>query len=273
MSKKIKLVISGSGTRFPMFVGAIKRLHEEGYEITHVCGTSGGAIIAACVACGMSTEDMYNFCLDILGDFSKLADPSLWSLIWNWGLIRGRKIENEFNKVFYKAFSQTKVPLKILTVNYDTSSVDEPYNVFCTKLTPDMNIAKAVRASMSSPLVFEPVTINNHRHIDGGIVANFPIDIYGKEGSDVVGLHIAPLNNKVLTRKKTKGLLGLAQYIVDITDIFISAATKEYIEDVNGATIIPLRTDFPSMSMELSQENIKIMFDQGYNSAHQYLSP
>ena len=45
--KKVKLVLSGSGTRYPCFIGTIQRLLEEGYEIEEVCGTSGGAIIAA----------------------------------------------------------------------------------------------------------------------------------------------------------------------------------------------------------------------------------
>ena len=47
MAKTYKLVLSGSGTRYSCFIGAIKRLFEEGIEIDEVCGTSGGGIIAA----------------------------------------------------------------------------------------------------------------------------------------------------------------------------------------------------------------------------------
>ena len=36
MTKKIKLVLSGSGTRYPVFAGAIRKLLEDGYEIEEV---------------------------------------------------------------------------------------------------------------------------------------------------------------------------------------------------------------------------------------------
>ena len=58
MNRNIKLVLSGSGTLYPVFVGAIKRLIKKGHQVQAICGTSGGAIVAAAIAGGMPIEDL-----------------------------------------------------------------------------------------------------------------------------------------------------------------------------------------------------------------------
>ena len=44
--KKIKVVMGGSGALYPIYLGCLVRLQEEGYEIVSVGGSSGGAIAA-----------------------------------------------------------------------------------------------------------------------------------------------------------------------------------------------------------------------------------
>ena len=44
--KKIKVVMGGSGALYPIYLGRLVRLQEEGYEIVSVGGSSGGAIAA-----------------------------------------------------------------------------------------------------------------------------------------------------------------------------------------------------------------------------------
>jgi NTE family protein len=46
------------------------------------------------------------------------------------------------------------------------------------KKPEDLDIAKAVRMSMSLPLFFEPVKLNGSDIVDGGIVSNFPVDVF-----------------------------------------------------------------------------------------------
>ena len=57
-TKDIDLVLSSSGVRAPCFIGAIDALKERGYNIRRIAGSSGGAIIAAGYALGMTTGEM-----------------------------------------------------------------------------------------------------------------------------------------------------------------------------------------------------------------------
>lgn len=267
--KKVKLVLSGSGTRFPVFAGAIKRLVEEGYEFEAVCGTSGGAIIGAGIGLGFDSDKIVDICLSILPGLQRLLDPSLWTFFWKWGLLKGSKIEEELLRHTEGAkFGDSKIPLKVVTVNYDKANTLEPYHVFSTEDTPDICIARAVRASMSIPFVFEPVVINDDRYVDGGVGANFPIDIYGEDATDVIGLNMFP--NHDAPKRRTKHLI---EYVFTIMDIFSSATLKEYIADAHGAQVINLKTKHGGLNFFMTEEEVIDMIEEGYNCVDTWLKP
>lgn len=46
----------------------------------------------------------------------------------------------------------------------------------------DLEIALAVRMSMSIPLFFAPVKLNGSAIVDGGLVSNFPVDLFDTQG-------------------------------------------------------------------------------------------
>ncbi|MHC4708048.1 MAG: patatin-like phospholipase family protein [Planctomycetota bacterium] len=50
--------------------------------------------------------------------------------------------------------------------------------VLNSRLTPNLSIWRAVRASMSIPLIFEPVKIDGDLYVDGALGWIFPINIY-----------------------------------------------------------------------------------------------
>ncbi len=56
--KELDLVLSASGVRAPCFIGGIEAIQEKGYQIKRIAGSSGGAIIAAGVALGMTLDEL-----------------------------------------------------------------------------------------------------------------------------------------------------------------------------------------------------------------------
>ena len=56
--KELDIVLASSGTRAPCFIGAIDAILEKGYNIRRIAGFSGGAIIAAGFALGMSIDEL-----------------------------------------------------------------------------------------------------------------------------------------------------------------------------------------------------------------------
>jgi NTE family protein len=265
--KKVKLVLSGSGTRFPVFVGAVKRLSEEGYEFEAVCGTSGGSIVAAGLSLGFGIDKITDICLDILPGLQRLLDPSLWTLFSKWGLLKGSKMESVLlDHTGRTKFGAAKIPLKVVTVNYDKANTIEPYNVFSTEKTPDVCIARAVRASMSIPFVFEPVLINGDRHVDGGVGSNFPIDIYGENATDVIGLNMFPNYNGPRRRAKS-----LAEYAFTIIDKFSSASLKEYVTETTCAKVINLETKHGGLNFFMTKAQVLDMMEEGYHSVDTWI--
>ena len=54
-----------------------------------------------------------------------------------------------------------------------------PWDYESLGVDPDEQpVADAVRASISIPLFFEPVTVSSHTLVDGGVLSNFPIAIF-----------------------------------------------------------------------------------------------
>jgi NTE family protein len=50
----IGLVLSGGGARGVAHIGVLKALEEQGVEVTHISGTSAGAVVGAMFAAGNS---------------------------------------------------------------------------------------------------------------------------------------------------------------------------------------------------------------------------
>ena len=68
-----------------------------------------------------------------------------------------------------------------------TDMTSRATRTFCYETTPDMEVAEAVRISMSIPFFFESIKIDNkfneaskqtHVYSDGGVVRNYPLNIF-----------------------------------------------------------------------------------------------
>ena len=54
MMKPIRVALSGSGFRLGAQLGALQAISDAGFEIVQIAGASGGSIVAALFASGMS---------------------------------------------------------------------------------------------------------------------------------------------------------------------------------------------------------------------------
>jgi NTE family protein len=268
MTKKIKLVLSGSGALFPVFAGAIMKLSELGYEISEVCGTSGGSIMAAALASGYKPSDLPRLIRENNPARNRLIDPSILSLIMNWGLIKGDKLEQRFNKMFVKTFKEAKIPLHIVTTNIERKAP----RIFSSKTDPGASVAKAVRASMGIPGVFAPTVIEDEKYVDGGVVMNYALDLFGA-GQDVIGLRFGsdyPGDDyKSAPRSPIK---SVPQYIMANIDAMIEASSHEHMDDAIYARTIFLKSKFKSLNLLFSEKDSDEMLKEGYMAVEQAMS-
>jgi NTE family protein len=210
------LVLEGGGMKGIGLLGAVLRLMREGYTFPRVAGTSAGAIVAAFLAAGADEEELAG-AMDRL-DYSQVPDraspgiPGLSegvSLLREAGAYEGDYIHDFIERELATLGVTTFRKLRRTDPGADGGLVDSqryklvvmatdvtrgrllrlPWDYPLLGLDPDeQNVAGAVRASISIPLYFEPVTIRDGGGepttlVDGGVLSNFPIEAFDRTDS------------------------------------------------------------------------------------------
>jgi NTE family protein len=206
MERWCDIVLEGGGVKGLGLVGAYTEIAKAGYRVHRVAGTSAGAIIGSLIAAGMPVEAMLEMMKSV--DYKKFRDESLVdrlgsggkaaSLLFEKGVYEGEYLREwlgeHLEKLGVRTFADlklndpwaAKLPLqkryKLVVVASDLTAGRLAYLPWDYKrygLDPDKQlVADAVRASMSIPFFYEPVKLNNHLLVDGGMLSNFPIDLF-----------------------------------------------------------------------------------------------
>jgi NTE family protein len=189
------LVLSGGGAMGLAHIGLLKKLEEAGFpRPSLVVGTSMGAIVGGLYACGTSPEEMESFILEdfditnyldsfvfkINGPFGRIIQTgqALAILAGRPGIDSGQRVLELLEILTAgKCFDETKIPFRCNAV--DLISGREV--VFSSG-----SVAKAMRASMSLPVFFEPFRDEGMCFVDGGLLNNMPVAIARKEGFERV---------------------------------------------------------------------------------------
>jgi NTE family protein len=205
---KVALVFSGGGVRGISGVGVLKSFERNGIPVDYIVGTSIGAIVGGLYACGYSTRDLENLVAttdwkDVLSysDESERRDLFLdqklakdrSSLIF-----RFQGLEPVIPSSYSTAQRLTNY-LNILTLQgifHPNPSFDDlkiPFRVVTTDLVSGKRVvidrgdlAEALRAAVSVPLLFSPVIRDTMQLMDGGLVSNIPVDVAREIGADIV---------------------------------------------------------------------------------------
>ena len=188
---KWALVPSGGGARGFAHIGFLKGLEAAGFpEPSLVVGTSMGAIIGGLYACGMTPSEMEHFVIeefkisDYLESFAfRLSGPvgqiiqtgqMLASLATNPGIDKGQRALELFDELSGgKNFEDTRIPFRCNAVDL----ISGREHVFSSG-----SVAKAMRASMSFPVFFDPLVEGEMCLVDGGLSDNMPVAIARDEG-------------------------------------------------------------------------------------------
>ncbi len=208
------LVLEGGGVLGIGHVGAISVLEDAGYTFPRVAGTSAGAIVGALLAAGMSASRLTEIMSTL--DYRRFADRSLLdmvpvggpllSLLLDNGVYEGDHLREWLGNLLVdecgvETFAdlaiddpETSLPperrFRLVVTATDVTRgelVHFPWHYERTYgLQPeDQLVADAVRASMSIPFFYEPVTLTAadgvvSTLVDGGVLSNFPIDIFDR---------------------------------------------------------------------------------------------
>ncbi|NLW56053.1 MAG: patatin-like phospholipase family protein [Firmicutes bacterium] len=169
---RIAWALGGGGARGFAHLGVLKVLQEADIPIDALSGTSMGAVMAVLYAAGADLKYLTALAGNIAWEkFVDLRFP-------RYGLVEGKRI----------------TPLiRLLTKNKRLEELELPVRVVATDLLTgeeiifsEGEIEIAVRASISIPGIFTPVTYENRVLVDGGVVAGLPVGAAAEMGMDLV---------------------------------------------------------------------------------------
>jgi NTE family protein len=201
---KVGLVLSGGGAKGLAHIGVIKVIEELGLKVDYVAGASMGSIIGGLYAIGYSADSLTKLAtsLNWLSFFTNKTDRnnlSLWAkgeqdrYIISFpasgfrfqipsGLISGQNFSEIYANLTWpyltvNDFSKLPIPFFCVATNFENGYavvLDQGY------------LPEAVRASMSIPSLFYPVSIDSMYLMDGGVSDNFPVEAMKAKGIDII---------------------------------------------------------------------------------------
>jgi len=204
------LVLEGGGVKGIALVGAISVLMERGYQFKRVAGTSAGSIVGALVAAGLSRDELVSTVTAI--DYRKFQDGPAWDdfalgkmfeLVAAHGIYHGSYLRSWLSDQLAAHGVRTFADLRYvdaerqlspdrayrLVVNVSDISAGDlrqlpwDYQAHYERQPAAELVVDAVRCSMSIPFFYEPVVMTDgagvqHWIVDGGMLSNFPIDLF-----------------------------------------------------------------------------------------------
>ena len=207
-AQSVGVVMSGGGAKGLSHIGVIKALEENGIPIDYISGTSIGSIVGGLYAIGLSPDDMIalmktdEFRAWYTGDGEREFFTYLYSgyptpAMVNLHLKRDEKALAEGKRKMKFSLPTSLVspfPMDIAFVQmfanasaaagYDFDNLMLPF--FCVSadvlrkqqyVSDSGDLGTAIRASMTFPAYFKPVTIDSVLLFDGGFYNNFPWEL------------------------------------------------------------------------------------------------
>lgn len=172
---KIGLALGSGAVRGLTHIGVLKAIEERGIKISYISGTSIGALVGGAYACGYSVNEIEKIALQTDWKLmAKLFSPKLpLSSIINTSYL------TEFLNTLFenKSFENLKIPFSAVATDIQTGKMI---------VLETGDLLTAVRASISMPIFFSPVTYGKYKLVDGGLINPTPVDIVKKMKVDKV---------------------------------------------------------------------------------------
>ena len=186
------LILKGGGIKGLAFTGALQQLEDAGFTFKTYVGTSAGAVATVLLAAGHSGRSL-NELLEAT-DFAAFQDAGplkrLVNFAFRGGLYPGDQLRNWVvsNVRGQSALADKQrfplVKMKDLGRKGSRALVFASHTLVGTITfdshgeNADADVGHAVRLSCSIPGFFIPGDYQGHRVYDGGLLHNFPIEVY-----------------------------------------------------------------------------------------------
>jgi NTE family protein len=275
---RIGIALGGGSALGLAHMGVLQWLEEHRIPIDIIVGTSMGGLVGGAYAGGRTPEEIRQLMRETDWDamfisdspfedktFRRKQDRRLYPSALEFGLKHGFSMAAGLN-----SGQQVSFMLDSLTLPYwDIESFDQlptPFRCVAVDLRTskaivlgDGSLSQALRATMSLPAVFGPVTIGPWLLVDGGVLNNVPADVVRDLGAALVIAVRIGENTSKENEKPVPSILSLAGRTITTME----TASERVGLAAADLVIEPDLKDFDSLSWRRSDD----LADRGYQAA------
>ncbi|HET7855457.1 MAG TPA: patatin-like phospholipase family protein, partial [Gaiellaceae bacterium] len=312
--KYADLVCEGGGVKGIGLAGAYSMLEEKGYEAKNVAGTSAGAITAALIAAGYRADELKEIIVSL--DYREFQDKG-WedklpvidrsaSILLDLGIYEGKRFHEwmkemleakgirTFRDLVVKDETDPKYRSKLQVIASDVTGrrllvLPQDAVKLGYKDPDDLEVAFAVRMSMSIPIFFEPVRVENkdtdteHVIVDGGMLSNFPVWLFDCEPGEepewpTFGLLLVepepkkPIGHRLEKDGKDRGVSAMIDYVKAMAQTMMEAHDRLYLEKEQFARTIPIPTlGVGTTEFGITRERALALYESGRRATEEFL--
>lgn len=297
------LVISGGGFKGISYCGVFKKLREletlesdsKGLEtkesesngletketkikiqLKKICSVSIGTFFGLLYLLNYEYDEIEEELLN--KNFDTLKDPKLINFINEYGLDSGENIITWLETLiikkgyakditFLELYNKTNICFQVVATNLNRYKL----TIFDNINTPNYSIIDAIRLSISLPFIFTKREYNGDIHVDGGIINNYPIDLFKDNLESVLGIKLIGGRCDIERYDIDK----LDSYIYNVMSCFIKQRDNNILQSdiYSKSTIFIYTNDITStIKFDMSRKDKKRLIKIGYKAADDYFN-
>ncbi|HDM09289.1 MAG TPA: hypothetical protein ENF92_02095 [Desulfobacteraceae bacterium] len=203
--KKIGLALGGGGARGMAHIGVLRVFEKQGIPIDIIVGTSIGALVGACYACGFDSFDLERRVDDFLNtpDFQNSAFKNIKEIQKSKKLSFTQKIQAFFKNQFILTYAMFRAGIlqyedfqamvDFFVPDVRIEDCNPPFRAVAADIASGQAVVlsrgplrKAVMASCAVPAAVPPVDFDGRLLCDGGVVHLVPTTVARDEGAEFV---------------------------------------------------------------------------------------
>lgn len=266
------LVLSGGSMRGIAHIGVLKALEELNVleNIKTFAATSVGVMISVLYLVGYTPDELREFIYSI--DFKLFSNINMDNLS-NFGMDDGEKMMYVFKKMFEvknvnknitfsELFQKTNIKLIITAVCIN----DKKLHYISHETYPNMNVLTGLRMTVSVPFLFTPVKYESKLFIDGGIMNNYPINLFYNNLENVIGVYLNE-SHEIGTN-----INNIESFITSMIECIFEGMSHASIGNCTSQTINLILPQSEIFSMSMNLEEKKKLYNIGYNECIRHMN-
>lgn len=301
-NRRLDAVFEGGGVKGTALVGAIAVTEKLGYEFVNLAGTSAGAIIAALLAAGYTADQLKQIMDDL--DYTRFKDEGLLDKVplfghllslgfekgiyegayfeqWLRDLLKAQGVQTFGDLVMENTKDDPKYRYKVQVIATDISRgkmVVLPRDITDYGLDPErLDVARAVRMSMSIPFFFEPVVLHDVNGaisyiVDGGVLSNYPVWLFD-DGTPNPPWPTIGYKLVEPSEGKPNTIRGPITLFAALFATMMEAHDARYIQDSNFVRTVPIPTlGVQTTEFDLSPQRREELYQSGVRAAQEFFA-